>query len=322
MAIVKLKLRYLAGVAVTLGLVALAAPSALAFPGPPSSSTFDPNTVSTQFVFDRTASQWAADFDRLTGQGFMVFDIEITQFGNQTPRYSAVFQQRPAGLGWRSLRDMSSSTFAAEYEQAVADGLRIADFEAYRSSSGAARFAAVWVSRGGVNSVLVRDRTSSQMQSVIATQRDQRRMPVDVEEYSIPGCEHCYATIWVDNNQNLGWQFWYGLSDSSFRAKFDQLEDSHRMVAVHGTIHIDSDFPDPDDVYNRYSGIWVTDPKHRGWAEHRNLDANELAQRRVEYAQTGYRPMAFESYYVEKTCTVLGGCVFTTNYAMIWRQNT
>jgi Bacterial tandem repeat domain 1 len=310
----------MAAVSAAACLATVAAPAASAYPGP-TTPVFDPNEADTRFVSLRTASAWATEFDRLTSQGYMVLDLEVVSMN--VVLYGAVFQKKPAGLNWASRRDLSLSQFNNAHATYIAQGKRIADFETYQTSGGQ-RYAGVWVDGVGTkDAVLVKNTPSSQMQAVISTQRNAGRMPVDVEEYSVSGCTHCYATIWVKNIDQLGWQIWYGLRTDTFNDKFNELKNSHRIVAVNGALYkVDNTWPLPDDAYNKYSGVWLSDTRGRATTERRDMDDEELLWWRAQYDdQAGYRPLAFEAYPVKDTCTVGGGCIFTTNYAMVWRED-
>ena len=303
-------------------LMTIATPSASAYPGP-TTPIFDPNHTDTRFVSPRDKAGFDAEYSRLTGDGYMLLDLEVLTM-NAT-LYSGVFQKKPTGLGYMVQHDMTPDEYDASNNFAKAFGLRIADFEAYQVSGVGKQYAAIWVEGvGTTDAVLVKDKTSAQMQGVANSQRDQGRMPVDVEEYSVSGCNHCYATIWVKNIDHLGWQLWWGLRTDTFADKFNELKDSHRIVAVNAALYkIDNTWPQNDDAYNKYSGVWLSDRRGRATVEVRDMDADELLWNRAQYGdQAGYRPLAFESYPVKSSCTIAGGCIFTTNYAMIWRRNT
>jgi hypothetical protein len=309
----------LAGPALIASALTIAVPAAQAYPGPPS-SVFDPNVVDTVTLFDVGGTEFTNEVQRLSNLGYMMIDMEVRSFGGTGT--SAVFQRRPPLMIWNYVKDASASTFWSRYSEFTAQGLRIADFEIYMKA-GAVRYAGIWVDGlETATSVLQFASSATAMNNVLNQQRNLGRMPIDIEEYSVDGCSRCWASIWVDNVENLGWQLWFGLTDSSFTAKFNELKNDYRMVAVQSSLRIDHDFPDPDDAWNVYAGIWHTDPRHRGWAERRDIpNQATLEQINAQYRAAGYRPLAIENYQRKKNCTPIG-CTLLTTFAGIWRQNT
>jgi len=297
--------------------LATVATPASAYPGP-TTSVFDPRTIGTKFVLDKTDDQWIDIFNQLKNI-YVPIDVEVTNIGGI--RTSAVFH-RQSGISWRLSRHMSLAKFEETNSEAKAAGLRIIDFEAY-VKDGVDRYAAIWVeSVGTADSEVVMDKQSSQMSSVVAQQRNRGRMPVDVEQYTNNSCTNCYATIWVENVHHLGWNLWWGMSSAAFKAKHDELKSTNRLVAMQSKIHIeDNTWPLPDDAHNTYSAIWTSDTNGRGSGAKRDVDRDQLVSHLTQYSTAGYRPVSVEAYQVKKTCTVGGGCIFTKTYAVTWRQN-
>jgi polyglycine hydrolase-like protein len=273
-------------------------------------------------VFDRTKAQFAADVAAFGRDSFVPFDWDVINM-NGNVRYAGVFQHPAPGAEERWQIAMSPSSFGSFDAQAKAAGLRIADFEAYADENGDTRYAAIWVPAvGTADAVLVKDKTVGQLQAVLDQQRSHDRIPVDVDEYSIPGCQHCFASLWVKNVEHLGWAVWWNLDFRALTVKRNELEPGQRLVAITAGAYIDHDFPDPDDVTMKYAAVWLSDPHHRVTLMAQDKNKDTLVSLHNSFKGLGYRPQAFEAYPAEKSCSVFGGCVLTTNYAMIWRQNS
>jgi hypothetical protein len=312
-------LRFLAGPLLIVSALTAAAPAAHAYPGPPS-SVFDRNIADVVTIIDLSERNFMEEFQRLNGMGYMMIDLEVRSFGGFA--YSAVLQRRPPLMIWNYIKDATPTAFWTKYLELAAQGLRIADFEIY-TKNGSVRYAGIWVDGAETaNSVLQFASSATAMRSIIDQQSALDRLPLDIEEYSVDGCSRCFVSIWVDNVENLGWQIWFGLSDSAFAAKFEELRHDYRMVAIQSNLRIDEDWPDPDEAWNVYAGIWHTDPKNRGWVERRDIpDRATLQQINAQYIAAGYRPLAIENYERKKNCDPFG-CTLLDTFAGIWRQNT
>jgi Bacterial tandem repeat domain 1 len=343
---------YLAAAAAMVAQLAFLVAPALASSSVPS-SVFDRDSVEWDFVFDRTSSQFAGDFAQRVSQGMMIVDLEVNDYSTLLQRadddhtadhpnyYSAVWQRNVDGRAWQEWRDMTVSQFRQKHNQALTDNQRLVDFEAYTCDSDKSKecYAGVWVeNREHLFSpfgALTFDRSASDLEFYINSQREAGMMAIDVEEYNVPGCLRCYAAIVVENREHLAWQIHWGLSSSEFADKFNQYRDAgYRMQAV--TSHAQYDCPrligcafGEHPAWSVYAGIWVENRNGRGWAEYRNMGWTDFDQRRRDYIAAGYRPIAFEEYKVPngRECSTVGtntACFnrYVMRYAMIWRQNT
>ncbi len=340
--------RYLAVTAALLAQLAILVAPALANPGVPS-SVFDRNSVDWDFVYNRTSSQFAADFAQRTSQGMMIVDVEVNDFSDRLGKaddhpnyYSAVWQRDVDGRAWQEWRDMTRSQFTQKHQQALVDNQRLVDFEAYTcdSDNGKECYAGVWVENREHLSTsfgaLMYDRSESDVQVFIENNRAIGMMPIDLEEYNVPGCSRCFAVIIAQNVEHLDWRAHWSLSSADFAAKFNQYRDAgFRMLAV--TSHARYDCPPligctfgENQAWSVYAGIWVENRNGRGWAEYRNM-STDFEQKRRDFIAAGYRPIAFEEYKVfdKKVCEDIPlsdinfcGNRYVMRYAMIWRQNT
>jgi hypothetical protein len=142
-------------------------------------------------------------------------------------------------------------------------------------------------------------------------------MPVDIEEYSLDGCNGCFVSIWVTNVEHQAWDIRYNLTGTEFSEKAtDMRADGWRIVTAQANYH--------GDKMIRWAGIWLYDPTDAATIMRKQIpDLETLNEIRAQYEGNGYRPIAYEEYYREGDCGLFGwGCTSTLTYAMIWRRNT
>ena len=279
------------------------------------SDMFDTDRVPWRFVYNRTSAQFAADFDQAVADGYMVIDLEIennSQFGLSTPyRIGAVFQRNLDGRRWQSRRNMTRTEFNIERERAREDNLRLHDIDVYRRDpKGASEYAAVWVENiPDVSSSVRFDMTEARLIEFVAEIKHQNRMLVDIQEYTKPGCNVCYAAVSTSRNiVAFDWQVHWGLTDAEFAARFSQYKDHYRMFSVHSVDHMG-----PQLTGQRYAGIWIENRNGRGWMERRDMDAATFAAVLAQATSDDYRPIAYDTYW--------NGDTDRQEYAMVWRQN-
>jgi Bacterial tandem repeat domain 1 len=301
-----------AAVALAGALTLATPPAASAHPGFPS-PVYDPQTVEWDFVYDRTSAQFAADFAERVAQGYMVIDFEpdpaprVT--GDFNDHMGAVFQKNTDGRLWRSMWGMTAEQLVAERIRAASDNLRMVDFETYRTATdGPTKFAAVWVeNRENYETAF----SYAISQDTLALEMINRRLlgqiPIDIKAYTHSDCFECYAVIWLENRENLGWQAFWHLRDDEFSVKFDELRDAGLRPLAFQAVFLKS----PTISNQMYSGVWVENRSGRRWAQYRDLSPAGLEQKRQELAEDGYRPVAYERYRMGSNPL----------FAVIWREN-
>jgi hypothetical protein len=355
------------GVVSALVVVSAPAPSTSASPGPPS-TVFDPAAVGWDLLRDLPGTQFDNEVGVRRAGGLMVIDLEAGDHndlipnvaepadkdGKEHPRrsnvFSAVFQRNIDGRATRVRRDMTRTQFRDEIHRSQGENKRLIDLEVYASDTDPdkALYAGVWVeNRENLRSpfnAIVYDIDESLLESIMAANRDVGMMPIDVEEYSVADCEHCFSMIFVENREHLGWSAVFGETDTHFRQYFNannQLR--YRMVAVASQVRFNGDigvfdscryvpFDDCEEstAQSYYGGIWVQDPARRAWAEYRGLDAATLTRRLDELTTAGFRPISLEMYKVRAGQACWHGddwhadsCKnrYVVRYAVIFRQN-
>jgi hypothetical protein len=279
--------------------MALVMPQAWAHPGLPS-SVFDQNRVDSVFQFNLTSADYANRFVSLKANGYLVLDLEIETDG----RVSAIWQKNTDGRAWRSLRGLNFVEFDEEHNRAVAQGMRIVDFEV-RPDLNPPTFSAVWVeNRENYAWSFDHNLTESGMQNYYLEQRDAGRMPIDIERYEPPfaasTCNDCFAAIWVRNFEGLGWGIHWSMSRVRYGERWNEYrDDGYRPLVIQSH-------------HDWFQGIWVENRNDRHWISHRDMTAAQVNDRVDLYEALEYRPVAFEKYEFS------GGW----RYAMVWRENT
>jgi CubicO group peptidase (beta-lactamase class C family) len=145
-----------------------------------------------------TGQQYAEFFKTQRAAGRRPVDLEFydTRAGR---RIAAIFYANPTGAPWAALRDMTRARYQREVDRRSADGLRVVDFESYRTASGQ-RYAAVWDRDPAGRAWTVRsDRTARAFANLWRQYRDEGYRLVEFEAYPTSEGQR-YAGVWVENN--------------------------------------------------------------------------------------------------------------------------
>jgi len=285
-----------AGTAFSGGLVT----PAEAVPGVPAAK-FDPNSVGWYSYRDQTSSQFGSTFASKSGAGYLITDLEIDTKGSDY-RVGSVWQQNTDGRAWKEKRNLTSAQFKAEWDSAVAAGMRLVEQETYVVGS-TRLYAGVWVQNNeNLSWASHRGQTNAQFKASFAAHRDAGLMPVDFDEYSTSSGLR-YNTVWVKTPPRTSWRLYRGLTSAGFSSKFSDLSPSYRMLSFESFRYSGK---------QRYAGIWVSNSNHRGWYLRRDLTATSYNNYWHYYKDLGYRLVGLDRYETGNG----------TRYAGIWRQNT
>jgi hypothetical protein len=285
----------------------------IAHPGAPA-GVFDRDSVGWRYVTDRSKANFDQVCEDYAEQGFMVVDVDVADFVANSDGHGAVFQRNTDNRRWRVRTGMTEAQFTSEHASATGANLRLVDYERYTPTvDSSVRLAAVWVeNREGLSTAFRSNMTSAQLDTYLDQQVAAGRMPVNIEPYRA-GSSFRYAAIFLQNTQGLAWQMWWGLTNSQFTSKFNELRDDYRMLHVASALHVES--------AARYSGIWIENRNGRGWAEYRNLTHEELGDRVDELS--GQRMITYTRYVygiaVEPGDPEVVHVFY--RYAAVWRQN-
>jgi hypothetical protein len=297
-------------VAAALIIQAIAIPApVMAHPGAPA-GVFDRTSVGWKYVTDRSK----ANFDQVcadyAAEGYMVVDVDVTDYA--TNGHGAVLQRNTDNRQWRVRTGMTGAQFTTEHASATDANLRLVDYERYLPSydSGSIRLAAVWVeNRENLSTAFRTNMTSAELDSYLDQQAAAGRIPINIEPYWADG-QTKYAAIFLTNTEGLAWQMWWGMTNSQFASKVNELSDDYRMLHVEARFFVDS---------VRYSGIWHENRNGRGWAEFRNMTHEQLGDRVDELSHQ--RLITYTRYVSDIGRSSAGTIVISHGYAAVWRQN-
>jgi len=268
---------------------------------PIPSSLLDPNSVAWLSVRNMTSDQYAAYFDERSRQGYMVIDIEVDEIDDKQ-RVGAVWQENLDNRGWYQYRNMSQSEFETTQSQLRAQGFRVLDQEAYELD-GNRYFAGVWYfNTEELEWISYYDKTDAEFATLFDRYSGAGYMMIDVDAYPVDG-QIRFASVWVDNSEDLDWQEWRDMTSDEFSDKFDELQGQFRMIDVESYRIGSSQY---------YAGIWVENANGRGWAEWRNMTSKGFGDKWLELRDAGYRLIDYEAYPTDDGW----------RYAGIWRQNS
>ncbi len=207
----------------------------------------------------------------------------------------------PNSVSWASVRNLTSSQFAVDFDERARLGYMIMDIEV-DEIDGVQRVGATWQrnidNRGWVE---LRNMTASEFASEQTAKRTAGYRMIDQEVYTLGSLKY-YAAVWIFNSESLSWISYTDQSSSEFATLFD------RYNSV-GYLMIDIDAEYIQGAMN-YSAIWVDNVENLAWAEFRDLTSDQFAQKFDEYKDT-HRMIDVESYQI-------GPLQF---YAGIWVEN-
>lgn len=150
-----------------------------------------------------TASQYAERFTQYRNAGYLPLDIEAYAYDGGV-RYAAIWVENNENRAWVALRDMSSSSYATNF-QTYRGSYRVMDLESYRRN-GAQNYAAVWIQEDlGRGWFAYRDMSSSDYGDQWKQLRDAGYRVTDFERYPTAlGSE--YLAIWRQTNDRPTWR--------------------------------------------------------------------------------------------------------------------
>jgi CubicO group peptidase (beta-lactamase class C family) len=200
---------------------------------------------------------------------------------------------------WASVRDLSSSEFAADFERRKNDGMMPIDVDVI--DSWGEKVSAVWQKNpDGRGWKLWRNLTSAQFSDRWNEYRAQGYILIDQDSYTLGGNRY-YAGIWIENREGLGWASFRNATSSQYAAKFTEYRNA-------GYLPLDIEaYPQGGGV--RYAAIWVENNEGRAWVALRDMSSSSYGTYFQSYSGT-YRVMDLESYR-------RGGA---QNYAAVWIQ--
>ncbi|MFT5195674.1 MAG: hypothetical protein ACI85U_002696, partial [Candidatus Promineifilaceae bacterium] len=217
-----------------------------------------------------TSAQFSENWNSYKDAGFRLIDQEAYLL-NGSRFYAGVWIENKEGLGWASLRNLTSSEFSEKFAEYKRAGYMIIDVEAYLNTSDELRYAMVWVEN--VESLAWaehRNMTSAQFSEKFSLYKDTHRM-IDVESYKNGAGSRLYAGIWVENKNGRGWAELRDMTENRFRNEWYRRRDLGYRLVDFEKYAFGNDY--------RYAGIWRQNNDRPNW-EHK-ADVNALVEAEI-----------------------------------------
>ena len=196
-----------------------------------------------------TSDQYHALWERYRDDGYRPLDVEAYLLNGKL-RFAGIWIENREGLAWSSIRNMTSSEYAAYFDQRRAEGHRPIDIEIYPTGSGL-RVAAIWYENvDGLAWTQLRNIDRDRYQQEADKHAADGYQMLDFESYEGSG-EQLYAAIWEKpavrpasqirtNRSRLGFaNLWRTYRDQGYRlADFENYNTSGE--ALYGGIWIEN----------------------------------------------------------------------------------
>ncbi len=177
-----------------------------------------------------TSSQYQAEFDNWTGQGYRLVDVSGYQEGGEA-HYAAIWQQYDSPA-WQAYHGLSSADHQARFDQLGAQGYRMVHVAGY-AVNGTPLYAAIWEQSDAGAWQAYHGVSADEHQARFDQLANQGYRMIDVSGYEQDG-QAAYAAIWVQSDGRT-WQARHGLTASDYQDAFDQLTgQGYRLVKVSG----------------------------------------------------------------------------------------
>ncbi len=191
------------------------------------------------------------------------------------------------GIGWASLRDLTSSEYGKKFDQYRKDGFIIIDVDAYSTPKGI-RYAMVWRKNTDKRKwAQYRDMTSDRYHERWKEFKEKGYRPHDIESYQVNGKQR-YAGIWVQNKEGYAWSSRRDMTAAQYGDYFkSQSEKGYRVVDI--------------EAYQtskglRYAAIWVQNKEKIKWAQLRDMTRKKYQSEIDTRSKQGFRVVDYETY--------------------------
>jgi CubicO group peptidase (beta-lactamase class C family) len=228
------------------------------------------------------------------------------------------------GIGWVSLRDLTSESFSEKFTLYKNDGYRMIDLDGYETPSGV-RYSMVWEkntdNRGWAE---YRDMTDDGYHTKWEQLKNDGYRPVDIESYRVSGQQR-FGGIWIKNTEGFGWSSKRGLTKAEYESYISEQKNlGQRMIDM--------------EMYEtssgiRYAAVWVKDNSTNDWKEVHGLENDDYQDRLNTLTDQGYLLTNFDCYKDGNTqryafiCEKRSGFAYQVRsgrteveYANLWRE--
>ncbi len=204
-----------------------------------------------------TNDEFHAKWTEYADAGYRLIDQESYVMG-ETRYYAGVWVENKEGLGWASLRNLTSEEFSVKFDEYSRDGLMLIDVEAYPIGDGSSlRYAMAWVENSeNLGWAEYRNMTSAEFSEKFDEYAEAGYRMIDVESYIRNGVQN-YAGIWVQNKNGRGWYEFRDMTSQQFGNKWQELRDAGYRLIDYETYPTASGW--------RYAGIWRQNGERADW---------------------------------------------------------
>ncbi|MFK7800761.1 MAG: serine hydrolase [Anaerolineae bacterium] len=203
-----------------------------------------------------TSAQFSENWNTYKDQGYRLIDQEAYLL-NGNRYYAGIWIENKEGLGWASLRNLTSAQFSEKFAQYSRAGYMIIDVEAYLTKDNELRYSMVWVQNSeDLDWSEYRNMTSAEFSDKFDAFKATHRM-IDVEGYKNSSGEMRYAGIWVENKNGRGWAELRNMTENRFRNEWYRRRDlGYRLVDFEKYAYGSG---------YRYAGIWRQNNDRPDW---------------------------------------------------------
>lgn len=280
----------------------------------------DPESVRWATYRNMTDASLSARNSNLSNDGYMMVDFG---FDESTGRYQAIWHENIVHTAsdvkrdWEVHWDLTSQEFNDYWTQYGDDGYRLLTQETY-TNNGERFFAGIWIDN--IEDLEWKSFRNVQLQEFnnrYQNYSQQGLMPIDIEAYEVNGTMY-YASVWVENTDNIEWDLKRDLSGNQYGQEFQtKWNDGYRLIALESYMNGNN---------QNFAAIWIenrerkphqgeqTGPEEHGgraWGAFRQMSSESYVNRLREMNDRGYRPIRLSVHEINGN----------TQYAAIWRQN-
>ncbi len=237
------------------------------------------------FFRDLTHESFAEKFDHYRGRGYLLKDIDAYKTPSGT-RYAMIWEKNNGSRHWAEYRGLTNNEYHAKWEEYKSKGFRPADIEGY-DHNGGLKFAGIWVeNKENYRWNSRRGMTAQQFEAYITEQENDGKRMVDMEAYQSGNSLH-YASIFIENKEDIKWEEGHGLSRTNYENKVDVLTRNGFIIVNYEAY--------TDNGNLRYAYIAE---KRSGYGYQLRTERTELQFANLwrEYDDIGYRIIDFECY--------------------------
>jgi CubicO group peptidase (beta-lactamase class C family) len=203
-------------------------------------------------------------------------------------------------VGWGSVRDLNATDFQDAFDEWADNGYMVIDVDVDAGHDGPVFGAAFQYNTDGRGWLVDTMLTAAQFQARFDALARERMRLVDFETMVWAGVRY-YAGVWIQNVENYGWSFKFGLTGTQYLDYYKEQRDRR--------LPVDVDLWDTA-AGTRYAVAWVDNAESLAWVLLAGITRDEY-EKAVDTYEEKYRALVFDS------ALIAAG----QRYAGIWVEN-